>query len=554
MTDPSTKLQKSFAELREQGVPFLPIAKLKKWAMNPNVHQPGVPQLVRIIQRFGWTQPLIVALNPDDAGLHEIFAGHGRLMAAAEVLGLTEVPVIFRDFDAHEGHAYGLADNKAPEFSSENENALQAVLLELEANGGHDDILDAGYTQEELDVLIPPPPPEGDLGAGDGDGDGDDSPPPDNPGDDDLPDVVEPTAKKGDDMQVGPHRVVCADCLDVLKALPDASVDSIVTDPPYGIGFMGKGWDVSVPGAEWADQCLRVLKPGGHIIAFAATRTIHKLTTIIEDAGFEIRDQIGWLQWQGFPKSMDVSKAIDAAAGAERKVVGRSKNWGDPSKSTPNGSWDVTEPATDAAQQWDGWGTALKPSQEPAVLARKPLSGTVAETVCEHGTGGLNIDGCRYGFGDKAWPGPSDELKDGTYSQPSGPATSEAADPSGRREVFVEAPAGRFPANIYACPKPARSEREQGLREQESGVGALRDAGRGKVAANIHPTVKPVRLMRWLVRLVTPPGGTVLEPFLGSGTTLVACEREGFKAIGVEASPEYMDIAVARVRKAVADS
>ena len=221
-------------------------------------------------------------------------------------------------------------------------------------------------------------------------------------------------------------------------------------------------------------------------------------------------------------------------------MVGQSKNWGDPSKNTPNapnGSWDVTEPATEAAKQWDGWGTALKPALEPAVLARKSLAGTVAETVLEHGTGGLNVDGCRIAPGDAAWPGPS------------------------------EGDDARWPGNIYACPKPARSEREDGTGElpkqrkaQLQGAaskGPLDPMSARFLSApmgNIHPTVKPVRLMRWLVRLVTPPGGTVLEPFLGSGTTLIACEREGFTGIGIEASPEYMDIALARVRKAVADS
>lgn len=537
--NPSPKLTESLAELRDQGVPFLAVTKLAKWAKNPNRHQPGVPQLLRIIQRYGWTVPLIVRRDVDDAGLHEISAGHGRLLAAAGELGLTEVPVIFRNFSEHESHAYGLADNKAPEFSMEDEAALKVSIDELLADDGLTDVLDAGYTEDELIALgsieeLPDIPSE--PGAGSEPQDKETAP--DRPGDDDLPDKVEAVSKVGDDVEVGRHRIVVADCLDVLKALPDCSVDSIVTDPPYGIGFMGKGWDVSVPGIEWARECLRVLKPGGHIIAFAATRTVHRLGTIIEDAGFEIRDQIEWLQYQGFPKSLDVSRAIDAAAGAEREVVGKNPSYRADQVDAPSFSLqrnpNITAPATDDAKTWDGWGTGLKPSHEPAVLARKPLSGTVVETVLEHGTGALNIEGCRIPYGDKAWPGPGERHED------IGRGKSTLHGPhSGPTETVQMHDGGRFPANVYMCPKPARSERSDGV-EGEAG--------------NSHPTVKPVGLMRWLVRLVTPPGGTVLEPFLGSGTTLVACEREGFVGIGVEASPEYADIALARVRKAVADA
>ena len=177
------------------------------------------------------------------------------------------------------------------------------------------------------------------------------------------------------------------DCLEVMRGMPDNSVDAVVTDPPYGLSFMGKKWDYDVPSVEVWAECLRVLKPGGHLLAFAGTRTQHRMAVRIEDAGFEIRDMIAWVYGSGFPKSLDVSKAIDKAAGAEPTVV-----FERPARGM---GYHGTEATTEAARQWQGWGTALKPSLEPITVARKPLVGTVAENVLEHGTGALNIDGCR---------------------------------------------------------------------------------------------------------------------------------------------------------------
>ena len=219
--------------------------------------------------------------------------------------------------------------------------------------------------------------------------------------------------------------VIVGDCIEAMRAMPENSIDAIVTDPPYGLGFMGKAWDALPPGKPWADECLRVLKPGGHLVAFGGTRTVHRLTCAIEDAGFEIRDMGVWCYWQGFPKSLDVSKAIDAAAGAEREVVGqgvsgRTSIMGGLQGVSGEPGHTITAPATPAARTWQGYGTALKPAHEPWVLARKPLSGTVAANVLEWGTGALNIDGCRYAYGDPAWPGPQDEwaTHGGTMPQP----------------------------------------------------------------------------------------------------------------------------------------
>ena len=233
---------------------------------------------------------------------------------------------------------------------------------------------------------------------------------------------------------LGRHDLHVADCIDVMRGLPDASVDAVVTDPPYGLGFMGKAWDALPPGEEWAREVLRVLKPGGHLVAFGGTRTVHRLTCAIEDAGFEIRDQVGWVYFSGFPKSLDVSKAIDAAAGAEREVVAVSNNGCHNTSASMHKHdggglaasrvpvFNITAPATDEARRWEGWGTALKPAIEPAVLARRPLIGTVAANVLEHGTGALNIDACRFGYGDPAWVGPSGEKDDWPVTDRSGNA------------------------------------------------------------------------------------------------------------------------------------
>ena len=371
------------------------------------------------------------------------------------------------------------------------------------------------------------------------------------------------------------------DCLETLRTMPDNSVDSIVTDPPYGLSFMGKRWDYDVPSVEIWAECLRVLKPGGHLLAFAGTRTQHRMAVRIEDAGFEIRDMIAWVYGSGFPKSLDVSKAIDKAAGAKREVVGQ-KDFGPSSlgnqSNADNGYRDrvyteglhqITAPATDAARQWQGWGTALKPAMEPITVARKPLSeGTVAANVLQHGTGALNIDGCRVAT-EKAtgWKGDGSKLYEGGLSREGGEARQQDA--------------GRWPANLihdgsepadllgeaarfFYCAKASKRDRDEGLDAFEVKAAKSYEGGRivsadhpetamggESVRANIHPTVKPTDLMRYLCRLVTPPGGTVLDPFMGSGSTGKAAMREGFRFIGCEMSPEYLEIAHARIESAL---
>ena len=350
--------------------------------------------------------------------------------------------------------------------------------------------------------------------------------------------------------------IVAGDCLETLKTLADCSVDSVVTDPPYGLKFMGKAWDHSVPSVDVWRECLRVLKPGGHLLAFAGTRTQHRMACAIEDAGFEIRDMIAWVYGSGFPKSLDVSKAIDKAAGAEREVVGFNEDY---LRRKPNGMKTagataygysqsqqetdarITAPATAAAKQWQGWGTALKPAMEPITVARKPLIGTVADNVLAWGTGAINVDGCRVEHSSNADlaismaknPGRIETVTSGVYS-------------AARPQQSVN-PSGRWPANIvhdeseevvgllgsaarfFYCAKASKRDRDDGCE------------------SNNHPTVKPTELMRYLVRLVTPPGGLVLDPFAGTGSTGRGAVLEGFCFLGCEIDANYAEIARLRI-------
>jgi site-specific DNA-methyltransferase (adenine-specific) len=374
-------------------------------------------------------------------------------------------------------------------------------------------------------------------------------------------------------------RIFHGDCIDAMRELPENSVDSIVTDPPYGLGFMGKEWDDLPPGKEWAAECLRVLKPGAHLLAFGGTRTWHRLAVAIEDAGFEIRDSIAWLYGSGFPKSLDVSKAIDKAAGATREVVGsyavtrdlaRNGRTGDEAISpvaVVGTTVDLTAPATPEAEQWQGWGTALKPAHEPICVARKPIRGTVAANVQEYGVGALNIDGCRIDATDEA------KFPAGIVSKTEAVYGSGAGMYADRPRPVDNNPAGRWPANVILDESSAAALDEQsGVTaskriEKPSGptpnaatweggplnggrpARGFTDTGgasrffycakapkkeRPVVNGKSHSTVKPLTLMRYLIRLVTPPGGVVLDTFGGSGATAEAAMLEGFGCIIME--------------------
>lgn len=360
-------------------------------------------------------------------------------------------------------------------------------------------------------------------------------------------------------------------CLDVIKRLADSSIDSVVTDPPYALvsitkrfgkpgsaeckvgegrsgayarasaGFMGKAWDTGdvAFAVEFWTEVYRVLKPGGHVLAFGGTRTVHRLTCAIEDAGFEIRDMVAWLYGSGFPKSHDVAKGIDRAAGVARTVTGTETLANDIRNGAlldvahggvrPAYVRDVTVATSDAALRWDGWGTALKPALEPITVGRKPLAGTVAENVLAHGTGALNIAGCRVASDARPLIQSDRRLAHNTY----GPGL-------GGSKAVGQTDLGRWPANLIHD----GSEEVSTAFPAQDAVSAARFFYNAKADSDDrigskHPTVKPVDLMRYLVRLITPPGGTVLDPFAGTGTTGEAAFYEGFRAVLIEREEEY---------------
>jgi site-specific DNA-methyltransferase (adenine-specific) len=372
------------------------------------------------------------------------------------------------------------------------------------------------------------------------------------------------------------------DCREVMATLDAASVDAIVCDPPYGLSFMGKGWDHGVPGVEFWTEALRVAKPGAHLLAFGGTRTYHRLACAIEDASWEIRDCVMWVYGSGFPKSHDVSKAIDKAAGAEREVelvptkAGNTRRDRGTTYATEKhaGFRDVSAPATDAARQWSGWGTALKPACEPIIVARKPLCGTVAENVLTHGTGAINVDGCRVASPDgrplieSRSDAANNAFGDGLNGSRCAGVTTLGRWPANLIHDGSEEVVGLFPVtksggqNATSESKPGYAggwTRPGGKGHHDCGSAArffycakASKADRG--GDNKHPTVKPTDLMCYLCRLVTPPGGVVLDPFTGSGSTGKAAMLEGFRFIGIEREAEYVEIAKARIAAASGDA
>lgn len=430
-------------------------------------------------------------------------------------------------------------------------------------------------------------------------------------------------------------KLILGDCLDKLKELDDNSVDSIVTDPPYGLSFMAKTWDYDVPSVEIWKECMRVLKPGGHLLAFAGSRTYHRMAVRIEDAGFEIRDQIMWIYGSGFPKSLNLGKSLESKLvnGSSRYSGNKMETDGD--VDIPGSQWQEAADRTMAdgegawsgksvkvenpiAKEWEGWGTALKPAHEPIVMARKPLSEkTVVDNVLEWGTGGINIDDSRIGT--------DDNLNGGAYAK--NPTERETIWGEDAKNSFKRGgagdftqPQGRFPANVifdeeagkildeqsghlksgfmkagtprlmsdnpnkntygewkpdtvandtygdsggasrfFYCPKTSKTDRNEGLDGFEDKItqGMRSNAGPALVgddedgrttSKNFHPTVKPTDLMLYLIRMVTPKGGTTLDPFMGSGSTGKAAVRGGFDFVGIEREKEYMEIATARIQ------
>lgn len=411
--------------------------------------------------------------------------------------------------------------------------------------------------------------------------------------------------------------LMLGDCLDKLKELDDDSVDSIVTDPPYGLSFMGKAWDKSVPSVEVWEECFRVLKPGGHLLAFAGTRTQHRMAVNIEDAGFEIRDMIAWVYGSGFPKSMNISKAIDAkiltgksnsvslskneknrpVLGTVKRVVSKNRlaSEGESESGvkknrerfhdTETQEIAVTSSITDDAKKWEGWGTALKPALEPITVARKPISEkTVAANVLKHGTGAINIDESRVPVNNEKLGGSKDKHNFADKEGWDRPWMHDEEKVKENKQQRLEKVAkaeqlGRFPSNLihdgseevvelfpntkegdgsasrfFYVPKTSKKDRNEGLENlpdkewRHEGAAVPERKNRPFLPSkNNHPTVKPTDLMRYLVRMVTPKGGTTLDPFMGSGSTGKAAKLEGFGFIGIELDPDYLEIAKARI-------
>ena len=411
------------------------------------------------------------------------------------------------------------------------------------------------------------------------------------------------------------------DCLNILKMMieDEVFVDSIVTDPPYELGFMGRSWDstgIAFQKETW-ELCFKVLKPGGHLLAFSGSRTYHRMAVAIEDAGFEIRDQVMWLYGSGFPKSMNVGKALDKKLGNERESLGtKLKKAGDMrgGNYVKGGDYKSIElEITKGNTEWEGWGTALKPAHEPLVLARKPLSeNSVVDNVLKHRTGGINIDECRVEGNDAKYPDTNPDFRDqGRQSKENmgidklsfgqtenvkrkkvvrksrdenGVWTNDNSGMKAEGSEYADAdPRGRFPSNVmhdgsdsikelfedkskyFYCAKTSKAERNQGLdnlpTKKASSMPGRRNPDDMKDSKidndvtgrfvtqkkNIHPTVKPIKLMKYLCRLITPKGGTILDPFMGSGSTGMAAKEENFEFVGIEKEEEYFNIASARI-------
>ena len=440
------------------------IDNLVPWDQNPRLNDHSVDKVATSIKRFGFGAP-IVARREDKM----VIAGHTRLKAAKQ-LGLDTVPVRYLDLDPADAKMLALADNKIGEIADWDNDELDRIINDLSLSA--EDMEDLGWSQSDLDGFFEP--------------------------------VFDSQEEPKEEIDIKDldlcGEVMYGDCMEKLKELPSNSIDAIVTDPPYGMspdgiartwadieegrnlsGFMGKEWDAAVPCHNFFAECFRVLKHGGHMIAFSSTRTVCALGMAAQKGGFHIRDMLHWCYFSGFPKSHDISKAIDKDA-----------------------------------QKWAGFGTALKPAVEPALLLRKPLEDglTIAQNVLKHGTGALNIDDCRFGYGDPCWVGPqNDHSHDWENARNMGFKSEYVGGVSKYTDLSAYKPSGgRWPANLYQCAKASRSEREQGLDHLDSKSGAdtvnrkegsagLNNprAGAGRTAdevRNIHPTVKPLKLMQ----------------------------------------------------------
>lgn len=562
-------------------IELMPLTELAEWPGNPKEHDEAT--LDGSLDRFGYVEVIVL-----DEGTRRMVVGHGRrerllerkrrglepperveVRADGEWLVPVQRGIAFDN--EREAEAYLLTSNQSTIAGGYHEKRLAEML-----SRHTDNLTGIGWDPHEADALLARTRALLDQPA---------------------PVEPEPSKRPSKPPRLRPAdvvdsaRVIVGDMRSVLAELEADSVDATCSDPPYGLEFMGKRWDQQVPGPEYWREVMRVLKPGAYLVAFGGTRTAHRLACAIEDAGFEVRDCLSWLYGSGFPKSLDVGKAIDRELGAERHRVVRPgvKSGCSPDLNTYGSGLNVgfrqrelRAPATDEAARWDGWGTALKPAWEPIYLCRKPMSGTVASNVREHGVGALNIDETRIGVGKRV-PGSPKRADASTHT------VSLPGYPGGSGH---DANVGRWPANValdevaareldaqsgstQSSDRPRNNAADQqptswgkganvssgytdfggasrffytakaSRAEREAGLEALDDDTDGRL--NQHPTVKPVSLMRWLIRMITPPGGLVLDPFCGSGSTGVAAVLEGSRFIGVELNADYAEVARGRI-------
>lgn len=548
--------------IRFDNIEYFDPNKLRPTLDNPRDHSHSREALRASIEAYGWTTPIILhrPRRKKDGQVAknsplQIIAGHNRHQVALEFMAdglLSEVPCVFiDDLTEAQARAYLLDDNQVADLSEWSPMELSEFVKTLDEF----EVAPVAWSPDELDHIRNNYVTVGEHQRKTG--------------------TI--TGKEFEVPEMGERcSLIYGDCLEKMRDMPDDSVHAVVTDPPYELGFMGKEWDAdgAAHSIEIWQEALRVALPGAYLVAFSAPRTEHRMICAIEDAGWQIRDKFMWLYGQGFPKSHDLSKGIDAMAGAEREVIGTNPNVLRSQKHKSNnyevntGSADITAPATPAAKHWSGWGTALKPAWEPIVLARKPLSEeTVAENALKHATGALNIDACRV-------EGEERPLLDARVQK----TPSSFGDMGGSKAVGTTTE-GRCPPNclideavaemigdeqrFFYCAKTNPTERNAGLEhlpDQDYKMNAPpKGDTKGKLDAGInqlvnknnHPTVKPLNLMLWLTRLVTPPNGTVLDPFMGSGTTGMACVEQGFAFIGIEQDVNYMEIAHGRITRGI---
>lgn len=505
-------------------IEYMPLDSIKSAKRNPKKHD--IELIKASYKRFSAQDSPVL-----DERTKRLLSGHGRIEALVALRDAGERPpggIDVKDGEwlvpiqrggrtknDKDAEAYILAANKTTELGGWDDDLLSDVLADITNFEG------IGF---EMPVLEEEPPET----------------PPDDGADDKLPRGKRKSFKQGQVKKVGRHTIVCADCVEYMRTMPADSVDSVLTDPPYLINFQNRDWDSAKDGIEmqkwhttWLVEALRVLKPGGHLVAFSSTRTIHRLSVAAEDVGFTLRGQFAWAYATGFPRNLDIKKEVARKFDEE------------------------------SAERWDGYGTSTKPSYEPAVVAMKPLDGTFAENVMKHGTGAINIDKARIPPGDPSWFGPSSAptWKVGAVRSNVGHKLTggEVTNPPSKL--------GRWPADIYICPKPPQSEKNAGLDDYEEITGgeATRrkegskglsnpraGAGRNGGTKAFHPTPKPARLFRQLAKLYAcHPGSTILDPFIGSGTSLISSEKEGFACIGIDNNGEYCALSEARIRHIV---